>query len=69
MKILSVHSHSHDSTVTYIEGNDVKYILSSERLSRIKNDDGFPALAFKKLLFDCDDKLWNEVLKSLCHLL
>ena len=53
MKILSVHSHSHDSTVTYIEGNDVKYILSSERLSRIKNDDGFPALAFKKLLFDC----------------
>lgn len=50
MKILSVHFHTHDTSVVLVENKKVLYAAANERFSRIKLDRRAPVEAFKKCL-------------------
>jgi carbamoyltransferase len=48
-KILSIGWHL-CSTISYFENDEIKYVVSEERFSRIKNDCSFPILSINSLL-------------------
>jgi len=47
-KILAIND-GHNASSLYMEGGEVRFALQEERLSRIKNQDGFPALFLQHL--------------------
>ena len=49
MRILSVHFHSHDTSVALVQDGKVFYAASNERFSRVKLDTGVPL----KVLENC----------------
>ncbi|MDX8400431.1 MAG: carbamoyltransferase C-terminal domain-containing protein [Gallionellaceae bacterium] len=52
-KILAVND-GHNASCLYMEEGEVRFALQEERLSRIKNQDGFPALALQNLRAQAD---------------
>ena len=52
-KILAVND-GHNASCLYMEEGEVRFALQEERLSRIKNQDGFPALALQHLRAQTD---------------
>ncbi len=55
MKIIGI-TITHDASVCYVEDGVLKYAISEERLSRIKNHAGFPYLALEKMIKDMNIK-------------
>jgi len=55
MRIVSFHN-GHNSTAAYFDGNSIKYSISEERFSKIKNQGGFPQLAINYVLSKNDVK-------------
>lgn len=49
MKIASLHT-GHNSTVAYFEDGEIKHCISEERLSRVKNQGGFPRFSLGHVL-------------------
>jgi len=52
-KILAVND-GHNASCLYMEEGEVRFALQEERLNRIKNQDGFPALALQNLCAQTD---------------
>jgi len=49
MNVIGIHD-GHNATVALLQDNDVTYALSEERLSRVKNQGGFPHRALSRIL-------------------
>lgn len=49
MKSIAIH-YGHNCTVGYADGGEIKTLLSEERLCRVKNATGFPALALRHVV-------------------
>ena len=50
MNILGISAIDKDSTVTLLDGNEIKYAIAEERFSRIKMHEGFPYKALETVL-------------------
>ncbi len=53
LKVLGISCFYHDSAVVAVEGSDIRFAIHEERLSRNKQDSGFPVLGIKKALEHC----------------
>lgn len=57
MKIISIHFHTHDTSVALIENGEVLYAINNERFSRRKMDTRTPIEALKNCLNYCKVKI------------
>jgi len=51
MKILGI-NFSHDSSICYIDNGVIQFAIEEEKLSRVKQDFGWPAMAINRLFFE-----------------
>jgi carbamoyltransferase len=53
MLVMGISCHYHDSAVAIIDENEIAFAIHEERLSRVKHDRRFPALAAARGLQAC----------------
>ena len=58
-RVIGISCFYHDSAVAFVEGQEIKFAIQEERLSRRKNDSRFPAKALSKALAVAGD--WEGV--------